>query len=145
MANKVFVKLTVPLIVLKVAFISGRMRNSCRSLYHNGRGLSQSRLKALNVIHNFGLKRHDGTTAAERLFETEFPDLLPQLLGQMGEIPLPQKRKGTNYPPLRLLTAPALIESHFFKRLSWEGSRPLKLCICPVTAPVRTSPSSSIL
>ena len=46
-------------------------RNGCLSqMYHNGRGLSQKRLKALTVIHNYGIKRADGTTAATRLFDT---------------------------------------------------------------------------
>jgi len=43
---------------------------------HNGRGTI---LKSTND----GLKRSDGTTAAERLFETEFPDLFSWLLKQM--------------------------------------------------------------
>ncbi len=51
-------------------------RNGCLSqMYHNGRGLSQKRLKALTVIYNYGIKRADGITAAARLFDTEFPDL----------------------------------------------------------------------
>ncbi len=36
-------------------------RNGCLSqMYHNGRGLTEGRLKALTVIHNYGIKRHDG-------------------------------------------------------------------------------------
>jgi hypothetical protein len=35
-------------------------------MYHNGRGLTEKRLRALTVIHNYGLKRADGTTAAMR-------------------------------------------------------------------------------
>jgi len=31
-------------------------------------GLSQRRLQVLTVIHNFDLKRSDGSTAAQRLF-----------------------------------------------------------------------------
>lgn len=84
-------------------------RNGCLSkMYQNGRGLSKSRLKALTVIHNYGLKRQDGSTAAERLFETKFPDLLTWILGQMGELPLPRKgRKRINLDPLILLAVPA--------------------------------------
>jgi hypothetical protein len=37
-------------------------------MYHNGRGLSKKRLKALTVIHNYGIRRTNGTTAAMRLF-----------------------------------------------------------------------------
>jgi len=84
-------------------------RNGCLSqMYHNGRGLSQKRLKALTVIHNYGIKRDDGTTAAMRLFDTEFPDLFSWLLGEMGELPLP--RKGISrvvYNPLKLLSVPS--------------------------------------
>lgn len=83
-------------------------RNGCLSqMYHNGRGLSQSRLKALTVIHNYGLKRKDGTTAAERLFEIEFPDLFSWLLDEMGELPLPRKgRQRIIHNPLELLGVP---------------------------------------
>ena len=77
-------------------------------MYHNGRGLSQSRLKALTVIHNYRLKRQDGTTDAERLFETKFPDSHTLVLGQMGELPLPRKeRKRINRTLLILLAVPA--------------------------------------
>jgi hypothetical protein len=32
-------------------------------------------LKVLTIIHNFDLKRQDGTTAVQRLFDKPFPDL----------------------------------------------------------------------
>jgi hypothetical protein len=61
-------------------------------MYPNGRGLSQQRLRALTVIHNYGLKRQDGTTAAMRLFATDFPDVFPWLLDPiMGPLPLPRE------------------------------------------------------
>jgi hypothetical protein len=44
-------------------------------MYHNGRGLSKKRLKALTAIHNYGIRRTNGTTAAMRLFDTDFPDI----------------------------------------------------------------------
>jgi len=77
-------------------------RNGCLApRYHNGRGLSAKRRKALTVIHNFGLKRSDGTTAAERLFETPFPSLFEWLVEQMGELPQPRKgRKRVQNNPL---------------------------------------------
>lgn len=77
-------------------------------MYHNGRGLTEKRLRALTVIHNYGLKRLDGTTAAMRLFDREFPDLFSWLVTEMGELPLP--RKGTKrviHNPLFLITVPA--------------------------------------
>lgn len=77
-------------------------------LYHNGRGLTKSRLAALTVIHNYGLKRGDGTTAAERLLGSPFPDLFDWLLGQMGELPLPRKpRQRIAHNPLILNSVPA--------------------------------------
>ncbi|MHC5939501.1 DUF6399 domain-containing protein, partial [Nostoc sp.] len=33
-------------------------------VYHNRRGLSSRRLQVMTVIHNFHIKRSDGTTAA---------------------------------------------------------------------------------
>ena len=60
-------------------------------MYHNGRGLTKKRLAALTVVHNYGLKRADGTTAAERLFGSPFPDVFEWLISQMGELPLPRK------------------------------------------------------
>jgi hypothetical protein len=44
-------------------------------LHHAGRGLGEQNLRVLTTIHNFDLKRADGTTAAQRLFERRFPDL----------------------------------------------------------------------
>lgn len=85
-------------------------RNGCLSqMYHNGRGLTKRRLKALTVIHNYGIKRADGTTAAERLFGTEFPDLFEWLMEQMGDLPLPRKGKRRSVSnPLNLQLCPGL-------------------------------------
>lgn len=84
-------------------------RNGCLSqMYHNGRGLSKKRLKALTVIHNYGIKRENGTTAAMRLFDTDFPDLFSWLLNEMGELPLPRKERGVAKPnPLKLIDVPS--------------------------------------
>jgi len=72
-------------------------------MHHNGRGLRPKRLNALTVIHNFDLKRRDGTTAAERLFNRQFPDLFEWLVGQMGELPLPRQPGQLSIPnPLNL-------------------------------------------
>ena len=84
-------------------------RNGCLAqMYHQGRGLSQQRLAALTVIHNYGIQREDGSTAAMRLFETDFPDLFGWLLGQMGELPLPRKARGrVAHNPLIFVNVPA--------------------------------------
>jgi hypothetical protein len=62
-------------------------------MHHNGRGLSIKRLKALTVIHNYYLKRSDGTTAAERLFNKKFTDPFEVIMNKMGDLPLPRKSK----------------------------------------------------
>jgi hypothetical protein len=70
-------------------------RNGCLSqLYHQGRGLTPARLKALTVIHNYGTRRPDGSTPASRLFGQDFPDLFEYLLTEMKPLPLPRKRRG---------------------------------------------------
>lgn len=62
-------------------------------IHHGGRGLSERRLQVLTVIHNFALKRSDGSTAAERLFGRQFPDLFESIVEHMGELPLPRKTR----------------------------------------------------
>ncbi len=59
-------------------------------LRHNGRGQSGNRLRALTAIHNFGLRRSDSTSAAERLFRTDFPDIFEWVIERMGELPEPR-------------------------------------------------------
>lgn len=77
-------------------------------MYHNGRGLTEKRLRALTVIHNYGIKRLDGTTAAMRLFDQPFPDLFSWLVTEMGELPLPrQGNKRATHNPLFLITVPS--------------------------------------
>ena len=61
--------------------------------YHNGRGLRESCLKASTVIHNYGIKCSDGTTAAERFYGTAFPDLFGWLVKHMNEISLSRKAR----------------------------------------------------
>ena len=69
-------------------------------LYHSGRGISSRDLRVLTVIHNFDLRRADGSTAAQRLFGRTFPQLFPWLIEKMGDLPLPRKpRKLVNLTP----------------------------------------------
>ena len=67
-------------------------------VHHNRRGLSEKRLKVSTVIHNFALKRTDGTTAAERLFGRQFPDLFDYLIEHIGELPQPRKSRKSSQP-----------------------------------------------
>lgn len=77
-------------------------------MVHNGRGLSEKRLRALTVIHNYGLKRDDGTTAAMRLFGQPFPDLFSWLVAEMDPLPLPRKgRQRATRNPLFFKNVPA--------------------------------------
>lgn len=62
-------------------------------VYHTRRGLSDKRLKVLTIIHNFGLKRPDGTTAAQRLYRIEFPDLLEHLIQSADPLPASRRSK----------------------------------------------------
>lgn len=67
-------------------------RNGCLAqVYHNRRGLTETRLQALTVIHNYGTFRADGSTPANRLYGQAFPDLFESLLGGMEPLPLPRK------------------------------------------------------
>jgi Family of unknown function (DUF6399) len=62
-------------------------------MHHNRRGLSPRQLKVQTTIHNFYLKRSDGSTAAERLFGKSSPDLFESLLKQMPILPQARRRK----------------------------------------------------
>ena len=56
-------------------------------LHHANRGFTEQSLKVLTIIHNFDLKRDDGTTAAQRLFDKPFPDLFEWVVLNMGDLP----------------------------------------------------------
>lgn len=69
-------------------------RNAQLSLRHHGmHRLSDQKLKALTVIHNYYLRRPDGTTAAERFFENRPIDLFEWLLDNMPLPPRPRSKR----------------------------------------------------
>jgi hypothetical protein len=72
-------------------------RNGRLSLQHHGHSrVSERRLKALTVIHNYLVKRPDGSTAAERFFGQKHKDVFSWLLDRMPDLPRPaQKRPKT--------------------------------------------------
>lgn len=77
-------------------------------LHHAGRGLSEQTLRVLTIIHNFDLKRADGTTAAQRLFDHRFPNLFKWIVDYMGELPVARrssKAQQANPLPLSLFSA----------------------------------------
>jgi Family of unknown function (DUF6399) len=62
-------------------------RNGRLSLQHHGHGpVSERRLKALTVVHNYMVKRGNGTTAAERFFGQKHEDVFSWLLDRIRAI-----------------------------------------------------------
>jgi hypothetical protein len=44
-------------------------------VHHAHKGIPKQRLQVLTVVHNFDIRRQNGTTPAQRLFRREFPNL----------------------------------------------------------------------
>lgn len=66
--------------------------------HHASRGFSIQSLTVLTVLHNFDLKRPDGTTAAQRLFGHPFPDLFESVLSTFTELPMPRRSSSSQQP-----------------------------------------------
>lgn len=67
-------------------------RNGQLSLkFHAFRRLNRQTLQVLTVLHNYFIRRSDGTTAAERFFEQKPRDLFTWLLDKV-ELPRPRKK-----------------------------------------------------
>jgi Family of unknown function (DUF6399) len=65
-------------------------RNGRLSLQQHGHSrVSERRLKALTVMHNYMVKRGDGTTAAQRFFGQKHQDVFSWLLERMPDLPRP--------------------------------------------------------
>jgi hypothetical protein len=79
-------------------------RNGQLALYHHGRHhLSDRKLTALTTIHNYFVRRPDGTTAAQRFFARQPEPLFEQLLKRLPPPPLPaRKRPRAQKPPYLL-------------------------------------------
>jgi hypothetical protein len=74
-------------------------RNSKLSLFHHGQTrLSATRLATLTVVHNYVVRREDGTTAAERFFGHKQRDAFTWLLQRMPELPRPAAKRRKPYP-----------------------------------------------
>ncbi len=58
--------------------------------YFSARGIRPEHISSLTHIHNFWIKRADGTTAAERLCGYKPPDLFEYILKNMPPLPLPR-------------------------------------------------------
>lgn len=71
-------------------------RNGKLSLFHHGQTrLSEKRLQALTAVHNYVVKRPDGSTAAERFFGKKQRDVFAWLLDKMPDLPLPAAKRPT--------------------------------------------------
>jgi hypothetical protein len=69
-------------------------RNGQLSLRHHGlHRLSNRKLSALTVVHNFFIKRRDGTTAAERFFGKKTNELFTFLLDKVNIPGRPAKKR----------------------------------------------------
>jgi hypothetical protein len=69
-------------------------RNGRLSLQHHGHSrVTEKRLKALTVIHNYMVKLPNGTTAAERFFGQKHKDAFSWLLERMPDLPRPAKKR----------------------------------------------------
>jgi hypothetical protein len=69
-------------------------RNGQLALFHHGlHRLTDTKLGALTVVHNFHIQRDDGTTAAERFFEAEHDDLFSHLVERMPQLARPAKAR----------------------------------------------------
>ena len=78
-------------------------RNGFLALLHHGhKRLSAQRLRVLTIIHNFGITRKDGTTAAERLFGEKPRDLFDYLLENTN---WPIRPRRSSWSKLRRLSA----------------------------------------
>jgi hypothetical protein len=68
-------------------------RNGVLSLnYHRFHRLNARTLKALTIVHNFDVRRPDGTTAAERFFEAKHANLFDSLVANVRIPGRPQKQ-----------------------------------------------------
>ena len=83
-------------------------RNGQLSLHHHGHHrLTDRKLAALTALHNYFIRRPDGTTAAERFFGRPPASLFEQLLERMPLPPSPARRRPRTPKPPYLLPVAA--------------------------------------
>jgi hypothetical protein len=69
-------------------------RNGRLSLFQHGHTrLTPRKLTALTAVHNYVVRRSDGTTAAERLFGKKQRDVLAWLLERLPDLPRPAAKR----------------------------------------------------
>lgn len=80
-------------------------RNGQLALRHHAlHRLSDHKLKALKVVHNFYLQRTDGTTAAERFFDAPPRDLFAYLLERVDIPGFPAQKRPHAEPKISLVS-----------------------------------------
>lgn len=81
----------------------GEGRNGYLALYHHSlHRLGDRKLTALTTVHNYFVKRQDGTTAAERFFGAQPRDLFGWVLEQV-DLPGHPARKRSQLKPKKFL------------------------------------------
>lgn len=81
-------------------------RNGRLSMFHHGQTrLSSGRLKALTAMHNYVIKRADGTTAAERFFGHKPRDAFAWLLARMPDLPRAAAKRSKTAPQTSAIPA----------------------------------------
>ncbi|WP_287639700.1 DUF6399 domain-containing protein [Accumulibacter sp.] len=79
-------------------------RNGQLALHHQGRHrLSDRKLAALTAVHNYYIRRADGTTAAERFFGRAYETLFTQALQRMPLSPRSARRRPRPHKPPYLM------------------------------------------
>jgi len=69
-------------------------RNGYLAFIHKAnRGLPENRLKILTTIHNFDIRRSDGSTPAQRLWKQEYPDLFEFVLQNVTGFKEPRRSR----------------------------------------------------
>ena len=67
-------------------------RNGYLAFIHKAnRGLPENRLKVLTTIHNFDIRREDGSTPAQRLWKQDFSDLFEFILQNVTDLKEPRR------------------------------------------------------
>lgn len=69
-------------------------------VHHANKGIAKQRLAVLTVVHNFDIRRDDGSTPAERLFSRQFPDVFEFLCQNVTGFAEPKSRR---HKPLKSL------------------------------------------
>jgi hypothetical protein len=83
-------------------------RNGQLALHHHGcHRLSDRKLAALTAVHNYFIRRSDGTTAAERFFARPPDPMFERILEQIPLPPRPARRRPRALKPDYLLPAAA--------------------------------------